>query len=341
MIWHPLLIAVQVLDLLALFFALYGATSYLRVLLGWDPEATDLRQVALERATEGASLATRYATHLFIAASLLLVVAISLVLPSLVSGAMCGTGVMTAMGVLGWRALVLRGVALAALWVWRALDGINRSAPRPPAVPTVARWQLLALPLLGLAALYTLRALIALDPQQPVDCCQAVYDTFRTTREATTLAGLSDGWWLAATVVGASLLAGLVLFGLWRRAGAWLLLLLSAAWLPVAALTLVRVLAAYHYKVLHHHCPWCLFSLEYGAVGYLLYGALVVVALESLAVFSALRLLRAQPTLEERARRRQRRGLIALLLALLLFAALTAGPALLWRFSHGVWMHGG
>jgi hypothetical protein len=251
----------------------------------------------------------------------------------------------------GARALALRGLALAALWAWRSLDGVNRAHPRPPSVPLVARWHLLALPLLALAVLATLRALLALDPHVAVDCCQVVYDNFSSPADARHSLGLSDSAWLWLTGLGAAALAGLALIA-WRRirsegrrAGrglprGWLILTLTILWLPVAALTLVRVLAAVHYEVLHHHCPWCLFLPEHGAVGYPLFGALIVIGLEAIAFVAVGEAAHRAPGLRVAARQRQRHALQGLVVALLVFLAFSYAPTFLWRLTHGVWMHG-
>ena len=45
--------------------------------------------------------------------------------------------------------------------------------PRLADFPTIARWQLLAVPILGLAVIETARAFLHLDAQQPVSCCQS------------------------------------------------------------------------------------------------------------------------------------------------------------------------
>jgi hypothetical protein len=343
---HPLLLAILALDVLALFFALYAARAYLAVLIDWAPDSATARQIALEASSEGASLAARYALGMFLVATLLYIVAISLVLPALVSGAMCGTGVLTAMQGFGQRALMLRTLALAGLWLWRTVDALDRSQPRQPTTPAVARFFLLALPALFLATLYTLRGLWALDVHQAVDCCQAVYATFGSVKEATTTLGISDAGLLALTAtLGIAILAlslSMLSNRLAREArhkASQLLLGATLLWVPIATLTLVNVLSAYHYRVLHHHCPWCLFLTEHYAVGYPLYGALLTVLLETLAAVYATRAL-ANPALQAAARRRQRRSLWVIVVAVLVYAALTAGPAITWRLSYGVWMHG-
>ncbi len=347
MIWQPQLMALLSLEILALLFALYAAVPYLRVLLSWDPCSSDRAQLRLERATDSASLAMRGAIILSVAASLLLILALSWSLPSQVPGAMCGTGVLQSTGGLAERALALRGLASAALWIWLGLDLLNRAAPRAPKVPEVARWQLLALPLLLLAGFYTLRALLQLDPHTPVDCCQAVYDNFSSPAQAQQSLGISDSAWLWLTGVGGFLLLSLSLMALWRLKAAEfssgfskILALLALIWAPTASLTLIRVLSAYHYEVLHHHCPWCLFLPEHNAVGYPLYGALLLIPLEALLLPALISFAHGEPSLKLLAQRHQRRALLLIILSLLIFGTLTLGPALIWRFHYGVWMQG-
>jgi hypothetical protein len=349
-IWHPLSLSIVALDLLSLTFALAASLTALRVLLSWDPSTTSPSQVALEAATDGASLATRYGLGFFVAGSLLLVLGIAQGFPSLVRGAMCGTGVMEAMGPLGPRALILRGLALAALWVTGSIDRLNRGLPRSPAIPLVSRWQLLTLPLIVLAALATARALLSLDPYAPVDCCQAVYDNFSSLSAARSSFGIADTLWLGAFGLG-GLILGIVVLWSWRvvslaeasrtqAIASWLLPLVVLSWVPLAGLSLVRVLAAYHYEVLFHHCPWCLFLPLHGAVGYPLFGALTVLGLEAMAFAAASRLAAKEPAFALVARQRKRRALIAIAVSLLVFLALTLLPAVMWRVAKGVWLHG-
>jgi hypothetical protein len=344
MILHPLLIAVMTLDGLALVFSSIAARTHLRVLLEWDEESCGARQIALEAATESASLAGRLVAWLFVAASVLLIVAISVVLPPTVVGAMCGTGVMAATKGLGERALLARAGAVLALWIWRTMDSVNREHPSSPATPRVARWHLLAVPMVAMAAWYNLRSIRQLDPYEPVDCCQAVYDNFRSIAEATSTFGVGDevlGTW---TLVGGLLIATAALGHLWRlRRGAGLLgggllAALVVVWVPLAGITLVRVLAAYHYGVLHHHCPWCLFLPTHGAVGFVLFGGLALVGIQGATVLAAGALGRQETRLARAARNHQMRALFWLLAGLIVFAAFGALPALAWRLRHGVWL---
>ncbi len=347
MIAHPLGLAVLALDALALLFALVSARTGLRVLLGWNPDASDGRQLNLEADRANASLAGRAALYAALVAGALWIADIALALPGVVSGAMCGTGVLQAMDGLGERALMLRALGLAALWVAVTVDRVDAALPRAPLTLMASRWHLLAAPLVALSAWSTLRASLALDPARPVDCCQMVYGDFGSLAQATTAHGIAESTWLILAVAGAALLAGLLSWRLWATrggagsfAGHRLLGALVLAWLPLAGIALVRVLSAYHYGVLHHHCPWCLFSPQHGAVGLPLFGALLLLGLEALALWTSGALTRLEPSALAAAAARQRRALWSMALALGVFVLLAGGPALLWRLRHGVWMHG-
>ncbi len=131
MIWHPLSLTIMGLDALSLLFVLAASLSALRVVTRWDPASTSAAQISMEAAVDVGALATRFGLVFFLASSALLLFAIAQVFPPLVQGAMCGTGVLEAMGSGAWRSLASRLLAVAALWVWMSLEGVNRRAPRP------------------------------------------------------------------------------------------------------------------------------------------------------------------------------------------------------------------
>jgi len=339
MLIHPLTLAIAAADLAATALLAAAAWHAAAVASGWRPAAADAEQLRLERRAEAGSLLARWGAALFLLAGLLLIAAVAASLPAVVPGAMCGTGVVQATGGAADRALALRLLALVLLALWRAGDRLDRGAPRAPLAPQAARLLLLAVPVAVVAAVGTWRALAALDVHTPVECCAAVYDTAASAREARTTGGLSDGALLAAAAAGWLLLL-VSAVGSWRTriATQRLAAAAAAAWTPLAALALVRVLSAYHYGVLHHHCPWCLFLPEHRLVGYPLFGALLLVLLDAPAAALALSWGRradetaAAALARAAARRRQA--------ALLLFALLAAGPPLWWRWAHGVWLTG-
>ena len=340
---HPLILAIAAVDLCALALVVAAGVISLRVVLRWAPGTASRGQLQLERRSEVASVLGRLAWWLVAMASLLLVAAMAGVLPDLVPGAMCGTGVVHASDGAATRALVTRGLALLGLSAWHLLDRLDRSAPEAPLRPAVARTMLLATPLVVLALRDTWALMASLDPYRVVSCCAVVYDAAAPGGGGLGLDGLSLGS-LAAASVGALLLvaAGLSLRR-WpslagRGAAARALILVTLVWVPLTTLVLVRLLAPYHYEVLHHHCPWCLFLGEHGMVGYPLFAALLLVVLEVPAALLSGAVGRARPAVAAEATVRVRQAGLRIVVAVLAFVALAGGPALLWRLRHGVWM---
>ena len=114
--------------------------------------------------------------------------------------------------------------------------------------------------------------------------------------------------------------------------------LLCILWLPVAAMTLVNVLSAYHYEVLSHHCPWCLFLAEHRLVGYPLYGALWLIGLEGLTILLLPRIVSGFEQVNQHALDRCLRAARMIAIAEIIFLVFTLTPAVIWRLRFGVWM---
>jgi hypothetical protein len=243
---HPALTTVVVIDILGLGFLLHAAWVASMTLTRWNPALSSRRQIDLEAKYETASFGMLWALILGLASMALLLVAISNILPGLVSGAMCGTGVMQAAGSFGWRALLFRFLALLVICAWCAANGVGRDDPALP--PRNSRLILAALPFQVLGLWDTLRFMAHLDVRTPVDCCTVVYSQFRTVRSANMFADVPEQTWgslfialtlLFLLVCIAALLIGNPQFRIFR-----VVALTGAVWVPCAALYEVRVLSA-------------------------------------------------------------------------------------------------
>jgi hypothetical protein len=344
MIRHPLLLAVFAADLVAFLLVLGASFTAFRIALNWSPQDPSEAQLRLEGRAETAALAVGWATGLTVFATVALIYALTNLLPDVVPGAMCGTGVLQSMQGAGARILIYRLLAVALLWLWWRVAQVNRSLPEGPLVVLGARLVLLALPAMGLALHAAWQAALAMDLQQPVDCCAVIYDHFRSLDEARRTLGAGRGVWLPAFAA-ASIAVVATAGAAWRNPRRprrhWLLAALVLVWLPVAAIALTRFLSAYHYGVLHHRCPWCLFLPEHHLVGFPLWGAWLLASLETPPVLVlALIAARGSSAVAATATCRAGRAARNILLALLLFIALAVGPALWWRLTFGVWLAG-
>jgi hypothetical protein len=345
MIWHPL----QLTALAALFIGLLlltaAAVKAFRIVIGWNPASADRAQISLEIEAEAAVVMARWALWITLFSIVLMILGITNVFPALIPGAMCGTGVMQAMSPAGTGFLILNFILLGILLFWNTLEKLGRRRPDYPLARLGARLLLLALPVAALAFVQSVSAAFEVDTHRPVDCCAIVYDQYRTLSEAQSVSGLSDGFWLTAW---GSLSVLLLFLGLLVRRSAtaltlkWngLLAATAAIWVPVAAITLTDILSAYHYGVLQHRCPWCLFLLQHRAVGFPLFGALAVIGFESLTAFLLPAVVKNDPQMLPSAFDRSRIAAGRIIVALFVFLILTALPPLFWQLRFSVWIDG-
>jgi len=344
MYWHPLLLAVisaQTVALLSLLAA--GITSF-RTTLHWRPAAADRRQLALEAAAETASILGRAAFWLFLFGAVLLLFGIANVFHEDIPGAMCGTGVCQAMADGSTRLLLLSGILLVVMRLWYELDNLNRMQATIPLTKFNAHFFLVVPPVAVLTLVQTYDAFAGIQPQRAVNCCAVVYDQFPTLLQAKSIAGVTDAWWVGTFVFLSLLMLGLSVFmnpvTIKNQRLRFALGLLCMLWTPVAALTLVNNLSAYHYEVLHHHCPWCLFLPEHSLVGYPLYGAMGLIGLEGLTILILPRMVRENPQAYGHALDRCIRAARCLMIGGAFFLIFALGPAVIWRLRFGVWLSG-
>ena len=342
MFWHPLFLSIISTDIVALLLLLAVARTSFRTALYWQPNAADSRQLILEAAVENASVQGRAAFWLFLFAAILLVFGIANVFQENIPGAMCGTGVCQAMAGGGPKLFLYTGLLLLLMHLWYNLDKLNRSQVDMPLTESNARLFLVILPVAFLTLIQTYTAFANIQPYRPVDCCAIVYDQFKTLKHANSIFGLQDPWWIGSFIALSLALLGLgVAMGFTTAAPGNLRLTLagiSGLWLPVTALTLVNVLSAYHYEVLHHHCPWCLFLSEHGLVGYPLYGTMGVIGMEAFTMLGLPPMAGRHAFTLGQAVPRCRRGARRIIIAEMIFLIFAVGPALVWRLRFGTWL---
>lgn len=345
MIWHPLILAVLVTDLLSLVLIIPAAGTALAIVAQWAPHSSDRQQLRLERRAETATIRAAWGMGFFAFATVLLVYGISNVLPALVPGAMCGTGVIQSTGGICERALIFRFLTVAILYFWFVLEKLNRSYPQAPLTQQSARVLLLSVPFIIVALSDTGRALIYMDAQQPVDCCAVIYDQVRGLTENQDRSGLWEslqlgGFW--------GVTALLTIYILWLKFSksaatvkfAGLLVIILILWLPLAVFSLINSFSAYYYQVLHHHCPWCLFLSQHRYVGFFLFGALTIIALEGPVALIMAKIAEHYPGVKSLASQRIRRVCFRLVIAVSAYVIMVSLPALVWRIRHGLWMAG-
>jgi len=341
---HPLLLGAFVLDLLGVLLMLAAGWKACRIVAGWQGDSPAPHQLSLERAAEAAASQMNWALALTGVSSILLIVSISNILPTIVPGAMCGTGVMQAAEPYGRQALWMRGIALAVLY-WQTVVGrLNGHSPRALLATTHARIMLIALPLAVLSFYATLRFTLALDVHQAVDCCAVVYDAVRNsvpTAAAAPPGGkifLLTAWGVGGGLLMASGIQNAISGDRHRQSRGIVLFALAAVWVPLAFSSLTHHLCVYFYQVLAHRCPWCILLPEHRFAGFPLYAMLYGVWLEGPVLALCAHLGSKYPPLASVAKRRGGRAGWHIAACSGGFMLLAVLPAVWWRWKYGVWM---
>jgi hypothetical protein len=340
---HPLVLAVWLLDGTAAAIYLAAGWRLLAILPHWRPETSDADQLARERSLALVIYQGRWVFGLQVAALVALVIGISNSWVVHVPGAMCGTGVLQALGPAGRQTLLLRLLALLLLYCWQVVVAIDDQRPETPLAPIHGRWLLLAAPLLLFSTWRFGQALEAMLTQGPVSCCAVLYAQVGTAGRAGAAAMITPKTW-AAVCFGGALLVGAWGVFQWRRPGrvgplaAGLAAGATLLWIGAASMEIKTTTAPYLLEVLSHPCPWCLFLWEHGGAGFALFGPLVFIAAESAAGLTAAVISRRHPPVAAPALARVGRSGGRLCLAVLLFVLLAAAPTLLWRLRFGGWI---
>jgi hypothetical protein len=342
---EPTLLAVLATDFIVMLLILSASWTAYRVLLDWKPESADRTQLNLEIASETSSIKVRAGAVAFFFSTVVLIVAIANVLPAIVPGAMCGTGVIQATDGMGNRALMFRFVAIFMLFLRCEIEKVDRTIPDSLLVQTNARLLLMALPVVFLSITATFQAISGLNVQQPVDCCAAVYDAVRSSGDIVGGGNMPDVFWVISFITVAAFLLVLGL-RMWAASGprsiqeTSFLAVIGFVWIVLSWITLLHVLSAYHYQVLNHQCPWCMFLPEHRLVGYPLFSALALTVFEGTMVLAATRIGNNYPRLQFGALARIKKAGFRIVLAVVLFLVISGLPAVLWKLKYGVWISG-
>ena len=343
MIWHPLVWAFWAATVSGSLLYLMAAMQAMDVAANWAPMRVDPDQLRRERHAEIAVLLGRGSLGCLSAAAVTGLIGIALVWHRIVPGAMCGTGVLQAMGIAGYRAIAFWSVALIILYGWRVMDALDDHHPDSLLLPTAARLFITAVPLIILALFYSWQALMRVDGAPPVSCCAAVYDQVLSNAAETAVTArlLSAALWislLVSVLLPAATLVTAARPSSWMTGGA--IAAMAIVWSLMSGFGVKHVWSAYYYEVLSHPCPWCLFLPDYYGAGFLIFACLAMVTLEGVAFWVADHTALTHAVLADPSRRRRRKAAWRIITGILIFTLLTLGPALAWRMRTGVWMDG-
>ena len=334
MLFHPLSIAVILADVASLYFLFSALSLSIRLLLQ-DADADSRRNALPVIKQESVTGNGRLVLILQCLSFLLILLGVSLFFPPVLTGIMCGTGVLQIGGETGVRMLLVKICALLALYVWYQIDRANRQLPAREMDMAAAKAMLCCVPFALLSVWLTIKTLWVLNAGQSGDCCSLAYGA------AANGSSVNLKLWLLL-LAGFSLI--LFLFGIAAAGKKKIVPLQLMAtpgggflWVVTASVCLYWFFSAYYYGVSQHHCLWCLFLPGNYSVGYLFFIILAVVLSQSIFVFVHGRIAMLQPALSIWSRRKMQQSGRLIIIGMIVYFLLILIPVLLWKIQHGVW----
>lgn len=328
MLFHPLSIAVVFVDTISLYFLFFALFHSIRFLL----QETDGCGVSVSSLAtlEKISINGRLVLALQGISFLLIILGISLVFPPILTGIMCGTGVLQISGETGVRMLLVKVSALLILHLWWQIDLANRELARKELNQAIAKAMLCSVPFVLLGVWLSVSTLWALDRGQSGDCCTLAYG-----------ASVSGGVTFNP-VVWFSLLAAtsiIVLFFAFRAIGnrqfssrvRIFFLCNLILWCMLASFNLFYFFSSYYYGVTQHHCFWCLFLPGNYSVGYLFFFVMAIMLSQVITVFVVGRLVVSHTELSGWVAQKRRRSGLLIIAGMITYFLLILIPVVVWQ----------
>lgn len=270
MLFHPGIIALVAGSILVTLMTAYAALLGLIVLVRWDFQSSSAYQLSLERRTYLISTIMNVVLGFQLISLFLFIYTVDDI-HKLFVGAMCATGSLNVNPV-GWLALLVKIVVFFAAGFWIVLNYLDQGAEDYPLVKVKYGALLVLLPLVILDSTLQTRYFLGLDPEIITSCCGSLFSV--------------SGGGVASSLAAFPVRPAMIIFYL--TCAAMLLLSLLCLFRPKAFLLYLHTLLAailffvglagtisfisiYIYELPSHHCPFDIFQVHYGFVGYPLY----------------------------------------------------------------------
>lgn len=319
MLFHPLVIAVLLLDLLSLIGLFSAFWTSLQFVLG--NKMDDGEKV---RISPG-----RLVLVLQCVSFLLLLVGVSLIFPPILTGIMCGTGVLAISGETGVRMLLVRIGTLLALFVWYQLDSASTEFPKNDMKMIAAKGMLFSVPFVVLGVWLSAKTLWLLNTGVSGDCCSLAYGSTGVGGKFT----FHPGVWLSFLTILSVILFMTALFAASKKELSQRLIVLTSCcgivWCLPATVCLLYYFSVYYYGVSQHPCYWCLFLPGNYFIGYPLFFAMGIVLSQSFAIFVYGRLSFFKPQLADWSREKRRKSASFIISGMLVYFLLTISPVII------------
>ena len=268
MLLYPEVLALQILNLIILFFAVIAFFLSLKIFLKWDFNSTCQSQYKLEKQSFLSATIIKYIFALKVPLFIFFIFTldkISNVLP----GAMCAAGVVDATQY-GTYLLILKVLNLYIFAYWLVLNNEDMKHENQPYTKLKFGVFLAAFFLLVIEITVEWLMFNAIDINKVVDCCGVIFSSSSGSYFSAIFAIKTP---ILLSIFYANFLAVAVFYFLKNR---YLFALSNTLFIITSLITLISFFGIYIYELPTHHCPFCFLQRDYDYVGYLLYVLLFV-----------------------------------------------------------------
>ena len=253
-------------EVIVLIFSIYMLFTDIKLIRYWDFNSFTSRQFKLEK--QGFLLST-IATFIFTVKLILLIYFVYMIdsLSTIIPGAMCGAGVISANSY-GLNLLFVKLTTLFTLLLYLVLNYLDLQAKEYPLLKVKIWVLVVAISLIFLESFLDISYFLNIDISQPVSCCSSLYGTLEGANPLPFNLDIKMllilFYTLFIAVISAMLLEN-------RTLTIALILLFGV----VSYYSVVYFFGTYIYQLPTHKCPFCMMQRDYYYVGYFVWGFLI------------------------------------------------------------------
>ncbi len=276
MILSPEILTIYILDIVFFIFGSIALYLSVRIYLNYDKNSTDTIQYTLERQSYLAATIIKYIFVVKVPLFLFFIFTLDK-LSNVLSGAMCGAGVLDAME----YGSILIGLKILNIYLfafWLVLNADDVSCENQPYIKI--KFGLF----IALFALFLFEILIEFytfynfEVDKLVSCCGTLYSASAGTFVSNIFA--IDNKILVAVFYANFALIALAYFLKYK----YIYALSNLIFIIVSIIAMIMFFGTYIYELPSHHCPFCYLQSDYYYVGYLIYTLLFLGTFNGLIV---------------------------------------------------------
>jgi len=264
----PDVIALLMLDVLFICFAIIAFFLSLRIIKHWDSDSTSSLQYSLEKQSYLVATLIKYLFFLKLPLFIYFVFTLDLV-ALVIPGAMCAAGVVNATPY-GFYVFIFKLINLYLFGIWVALHHYDMKQPDYPYSRLKFIFYALIFFLFMLEIALEVMMFSALDPHVIVSCCGTLFCAIETSPVSSFI--VLPHWIILSAFYG-SFVTMLIFYHL---KNVFAFAIANILYLTMALIALIAFFSTYVYELPTHNCPFCLLQSDYYFIGYFFYGTLFV-----------------------------------------------------------------